>query len=180
MKMNDGRETILAVFREPEGLVRAARSLVEHGHEGFEAMSPVPVPELDDVLPRPPSSVRWFTLLGCIAGGISGLAFQVATVIMWPIWVGGKPILSWPAFVIVSFEMTILFGAIATFAGLMMNARLPMIGRDYYHEGCSQGDFALVISPDPNDFASIRALLLEAGSQDVREIEPASVLMGAD
>lgn len=178
--MNENREMLIAVFADSTRLIRAAQSLVNKGHDDFEALSPVPVPELDDVLSDKPSSVRWFTLAGCIAGGVLGLAFQIATVIMWPIWVGGKPIISLPAFIVVSFEMTILFGAIAAFVGLMMNARLPMIGRDYYHEGCSQSDFALVISLKPNERSLIEAIVRDAGAEDVRTAELQSVLLGIE
>ena len=178
--MSDKPETLLAVFQDSDGLIRAAKSLLDQGREEFEALSPMPVPGLDDVLPHRPSSVRWFTLLGCLAGAVLGMAFQIATVVMWPIWVGGKPIISLPAFVIVSFEMTILVGAIATMAGLMMNAKLPMIGRDFYHQGCSQSDFALVVKLRPEERPEVESLLREAGAAEVKQIEPQSVLLGIE
>lgn len=178
--MSKKSETFVAVFEDSAGLVRAAASLVNHGREDFEAMSPMPLPELEDILPHRPSSVRWFTLFGCIAGAVLGMAFQIATVVQWPIWVGGKPILSLPAFVVIAFEMAILVGAAATMAGLMINSKLPMIGRDYYHQGCSQSDFALAIKLDPEEQPAVESLLLEAGATEVKPTEPQSVLLGID
>ena len=173
-------ETLVAIFQDSDGLIRAAKSLVDQGREEFEALSPMPVSGLDDVIPHGPSNVRWFTLFGCIAGAVLGMAFQIATVVAWPIWVGGKPIISLPAFVIVAFEMTILGGAFATMAGLMMNSKLPMIGRDYYHQGCSQSDFALIIKLKPDERSEVESSLLEAGAIEVKLIEPQSVLLGIE
>jgi hypothetical protein len=178
--MNDNTETLVAVFHDSGGLVRAVKSLANRGLEAFEALSPVPLPELDEVAPHHPSSVRWFTLLGCVAGAILGMAFQVATTLAWPIRVGGKPIVSWPAFVVVAFEMTILFGALATMAGLMINSKLPMIGRDHYHQGAALSDFALIIECVSDERPSIETLLMEAGAIEVKTSEPKSVLLGID
>ena len=178
--MSNGKVTLKAVFSDSKGLVEAAKTLSGRGYDGLEALSPVPVPELEHALSRRPSSVRWFTLAGCVIGGVLGMAFQIATVLAWPIWVGGKPIVSLPAFVVVSFEMTLLFGAIATLTGLMLNARLPLIGREHYHRGCSQSDFALLVRLDPDERAPVEALLLEAGAKEVQTSEPQSVLLGVD
>jgi hypothetical protein len=178
--MSEKPETLVAVFQDSDSLVQAAKSLLDQGREEFEALSPMPVPELEDVLSRRPSNVRWFTLLGCIAGAVLGMAFQIATVVMWPIWVGGKPIMSLPAFVVIAFEMSILVGAVATMAGLMVNAKLPMIGRDYYHQGCSQSDFALIIKLDPDERPAVESSLLKAGATEVKQIEPQSVLLGIE
>ena len=178
--MADERETLLAVFEDSHGLTDAVRAMVDKGHEELEALSPAPVPELEELLPHRPSNVRWFTLLGCIAGAVLGMAFQIMTVIQWPILVGGKPIVSLPAFVIISFEMTVLFGALATLAGLFLNARLPQIGKDFYHDGCSQSYYALVIECDPGERASIETILRDAGASDVQTPGRKSVLLGAD
>lgn len=178
--MNDNTETLVAVFHDSGGLIRAVTSLVDRGHEAFEALSPMSLPELDEALPHRPSSVRWFTLIGCVAGAVLGMAFQIATVLAWPIWVGGKPIVSWPAFVIIAFEMTILFGALATMAGLMINSKLPMIGRDHYHQGAALSDFALIIECAPDERPSMETLLMEAGASEVKPSEPQSVLLGID
>jgi hypothetical protein len=180
LQMSEKLETLVAVFRDSDALVKAAKALVAQGNEEFEALSPMPVEGLDDVLPHRPSSVRWFTLLGCIAGAVLGMAFQIMTVVLWPIWVGGKPIISLPAFVIVSFEVTILVGAIATMAGLMMNAKLPLIGRDYYHQGCSQSDFAIVVKTNPDERAAVESSLREAGATEIKPVEPQSVLLGIE
>jgi len=178
--MPENHATLVGVFPDSRRLLEAVEAMREAGHNVLEALSPIPLPELDELLPHRPSSVRWFTLLGCIAGAVLGMAFQIMTVVQWPILTGGKPVVSLPAFVIISFEMTILFGASATLLGLMLNARLPQIGKDWYHEGCSQSDFALAVECDAAHRAEAEAMLLEAGARQVRAVEPKSVWIGAD
>ena len=176
--MSDGSETLLAVFDGPRRLAEGVEAMLKNDNDVLDVLSPFPIDEIDKLLPQRPSLVRWFTLLGCISGAVLGMAFQVMTVLQWPHLTGGKPVISLPAFVIVSFEMTILFGAIATFVGLIVNAGLPQIRREYFHSGSSRGDFALVVRSDPSDFESIEAALRDAGAHDVRPADPESAWLG--
>jgi len=178
--MSDRRETLLAVFGDARSLIEGVQAMVRGDKEILEALSPIPLPELEELLPGRPSFVRWFALMGCVGGGAFGLALQIGTVLQWPHLTGGKPALSLPAFVVVAFEMTILLGALATFAGLMIAAKLPQIGKDHYHDGCSQSDFALVVRCDQRERSSLETLLREAGAQEVRAVEPKSVWLRTD
>jgi hypothetical protein len=165
--MHDNWEALLAVFAGPQELIEGIRAMQRGGKQRLEALSPIPLPELEELLPQRPSQVRWFALLGCVAGGILGMTLQVMTVLHWPLLTGGKPIVSIPAFVVIAFEMTILFGGLATMLGLMLKAKLPPVIKECYHTGCSQSDFALVVWHDPPDYESIESLLREAGARDV-------------
>ena len=71
------------------------------------------------------SPVRVWTLVGGLTGAATGLAFTTWTSIDWPLVVGGKPMVSIPAFVPIIFELTVLFGALATVIGLFVLARMP-------------------------------------------------------
>lgn len=166
--MPDKREPLLAVFADAERLTDAIRAVQRRGNDRLEALSPIPLPELDELLPERPSQVRWFALVGCIAGALFGMGLQVMTALEWPLLVGGKPVVSLPAFVVIAFEMTILFGGLATLVGLMVNAKLPPIAKECYHAGCSRSDFALVVWHEPSEYASIEAALREAGAREVR------------
>ena len=178
--MNDKRETLVAVFPGPRELIEGIKATMRSGAEVVETLSPVPVAEVDELLPQRPSMVPWFTLLGCISGAVVGMGLQIGTVMQWPHLVGGKPAISLPAFVVVTFEMTILLGAVATFVGLLLNAKLPQITKEYYHSGCAKSDFALVLRHDPAERASVESMLFEAGAQEVRAVEAGMVLLGAD
>ncbi|MBI4830581.1 MAG: DUF3341 domain-containing protein [Candidatus Lindowbacteria bacterium] len=170
-QFRDNRPTTLAVFSSAEELTAAVNVMLRSGHRTMEALSPIPMPELDELLPQRPSTVRWFTFAGCIVGGLFGMALQVLTVLHWPLLVGGKPALSWPAFVVICFEMTILFGAFAALGGFMLNAKLPPIAKEHYHTGCSQSDFALLVRHDASEYASLEAQLRAAGATEVRLLE---------
>jgi hypothetical protein len=115
------------VFDGVEDLLRKLRELIEEGvrREDMQVLTPFPVEEVDDILRGPSSKVKFFTLFGALAGLVVGLAFTIYTVLSWPLMVGGKPIVSIPAFVIIAFELTILFGALATLGGFLLLAGLP-------------------------------------------------------
>jgi hypothetical protein len=173
--MTEEQGTLLAIFDDSVALEKGVRAALDGGNESMEVLSPIPLPELDELLPQKPSQVRWFTLAGCVAGAVMGLAFQIATVLQWPHLTGGKPPISLPAFVVISFEMSILVGAVATFVGLMKNARLPEIWKQYFHDGCSQADFAILLKCEQSKLEQTKGLLTEAGAREVRAAEPESV-----
>lgn len=114
-------------FDTADELVKALRDLVSEGVpvEDIQVIAPFPVEEVDGILRAPKSKLRFFTLAGALSGLIVGFAFTIYTVLSWPLMVGGKPIVSIPAFVIIAFELTILFGALATLTGFLLLAGLP-------------------------------------------------------
>jgi hypothetical protein len=126
------------VFNEKREFLAKLRQLLDAGvaRNRITVLSPYPVHEVDDLLPSPVSSVRFFALLGAIIGLLGGFAFTVYTVEVWPLISGGKPNVSIPAFLIIAFELTILFGAILSFVGFLHFCRIPDIERI-----CSSDEF---------------------------------------
>jgi len=166
--MNNPMETV-AVFKAPAELAEAVDEAKAAGAEIMDICSPVPLSELEELISRRPSPVRWFTLIGCVTGAAFGLWLQIYSVLSWPIQVGGKPIMSLSAFVIIAFEMTILIGALATFGGFLLTSRLPQFDGGMYHLKCSQDEFALIVRHEVDDYEKLRHLLQTKGA---REIEP--------
>jgi hypothetical protein len=115
------------VFQEKEKFLESLRELVRDGvpRERIRVITPFGVPEVEEILPRGRSNVRFFALLGAASGTVTGFAFTILTSLSWPLIVGGKPIVSLPPFVIIAFALTILFGALSTFAGFLLLSRLP-------------------------------------------------------
>ena len=108
---------MMAEFDSAQHLVDAARRTHEAGYRKIDAYSPFPVEELAEAIGFHKNSVALVALIGGITGGLAGYFMQYwIAVISYPINVGGRPFHSWPSFIIVTFEMTILFGAI--FGGL--------------------------------------------------------------
>ena len=115
------------IFREKERFLERLRELIRDGtpRERIRVITPFGVHELDEILPRGRSNVRFFGLLGAASGTVTGFAFTILTSLSWPLIVGGKPIVSLPPFLIIAFALTILFGALSTFAGFLLLSRLP-------------------------------------------------------
>lgn len=97
--------------------------------EDMTLIAPHPVHGFDERIDPKPSRLRYFTFLGALAGLVTGFAFPIYTVYSWPLITGGKPLVSIPAFVIIAFELTILFGGVISFLGFLLLARLPNLKR---------------------------------------------------
>jgi len=117
---------VMAEFDTPTGLVNAARAAREKGYRKLDAYSPFPVEELNDALHLHKNRLPLIVLIGGIVGGIAGYLLQYyVTVVNFPINVGGRPLHSWPAYIIITFELTILFAAISAVLGLLALCGLP-------------------------------------------------------
>ncbi|HEX9582427.1 MAG TPA: DUF3341 domain-containing protein [Gemmatimonadales bacterium] len=113
---------VLAGFRQVDAAAQAIRSLKEMGYRDFTVYTPVPNHEIADAVGHRVSPVRLWTLVGGLTGCVSGFAMTLWMSYDYPIVVGGKPLGSIPPYVIIAFELTILFGALATLAGLVFHA----------------------------------------------------------
>lgn len=118
---------IKAVYAHLDTFLTGIDRLKKAGFTGFEVMAPLPRHELlEAIYEGRPSPVRWWTLVGAISGMTSGLLLTSLTHASWPmINPGGKPTVAIVPFAVIMFECTILFGALATFAGMIVHAGLP-------------------------------------------------------
>lgn len=114
---------MLAEFDSAEKLVEAARRTRDAGYVRMDALAPFAVPGLDEALRLPRNRVPLIFLIGGICGGLGGFLMQVyADTYSYRINVGGRPLYSWPAFIPITFEMTILFaGLFGAFGMLALN-----------------------------------------------------------
>jgi hypothetical protein len=118
---------VTAEFDNPTALVNAARAAREKGYRKMEAYSPFPIEELHDVLHLHRNKLALIVLIGGVLGLLTAWVMQYyVTVIEFPINVGGRPLNSWPAYIIIMFELTILFAAISCVLGLLALCGLPM------------------------------------------------------
>ncbi|MEJ2503957.1 MAG: DUF3341 domain-containing protein [Gemmatimonadota bacterium] len=165
--MGGGR--YLGVFREVDAAVEAIEALRRAGVTDLESYSPLPQHELEHALHRPQSPVRLFTLVGGLTGAATGFALAIWTSLDWPLITGGKPIVSLPAFVIPAFELTILFGALATVAGMLINARLGPKGKDLaYDPSFSAGSFGVLADAPAGKGREVQRIMEEAGAAEVQ------------
>jgi molybdopterin-containing oxidoreductase family membrane subunit len=116
--------------------------------------------------------VRIFTLIGCLLGGTTGLVLTIATSLHYPLITGGKPIVSIPPFLIIVFELTILFGGLMTLGGMLLNARLPRAHIvPAYDPRFSEDRFGLWVRCESQDFDVVTRLLETAGAEEVHRAE---------
>jgi len=117
---------LLAEFRTPRGLVKAAHAVHDGGYTKVDAYTPYPMEEVIEALHLGHSHVPKLVLAGGIAGLLGGWGLQYWTsVINYPINIGGRPFNAWPAFVVPAFETTVLFAALAAVVGMLALNGLP-------------------------------------------------------
>jgi hypothetical protein len=117
---------VMAEFDSAQAIVDAARQTIAAGFRNVEAYTPVPIEELNDIIHKKRTILPTLSLLGGLVGLATGFGLQYwASVIEYPMNVGGRPFASWTAFVIPSYELTILFSALATAGGMIALNGLP-------------------------------------------------------
>jgi hypothetical protein len=170
---------LMAEFESPTAVVDAARRAHEAGYRRMDAYSPFPIEELTEALGVKRTRLPLIVLIGGIAGclGGYGLCYWVSAVV-YPLNIGGRPLHSWPAFIPVTFECTILLAALAAVFGMLALNGLPQPYHPVFNvprfELATRNHFFLCIeSRDPKfDKESTREFLenLE-GAVEVADVE---------
>jgi len=131
---------LMAEFDNPTALVNAARAAREKGFRKLDAYTPFPIEELSEALHLHKNRLPLIVLFFGICGGTLGYLLQYfVTVWYFPINIAGRPLHSWPSYIVITFEVTILFAAISTVLGLFALCGLPMP----YHPAFNVPRFAL-------------------------------------
>jgi hypothetical protein len=161
---------VLGVFGHLDATVEAVDKLKAGGHEGYTVYSPIPRHELEDAIAQPVSPVRAFTLVGGIAGCAIGAWLTLYMSYDWPVVVGGKPVGSVPPYVVIMFEMTILFGALTTILGIAFNALFAARrqGTIAYDPRFTNDKFGIFVPCGPERAGAVEQLLRGSGAEEVR------------
>ena len=118
---------LIAEFEDPQTLVSAAHRAHEGGYRRMDAYSPFPIEELHEALGMHHTKLPLLVLIGGLCGCLGGYGLQYwVSVIAYPLNIGGKPLHSWPSFVPVTFECTILGAALTAVLGMLALNGLPM------------------------------------------------------
>lgn len=169
---------LLAEYSSADELITAAKSVRTAGYTRFDAYSPLPIGGLAEAMGVRPSVLPFLVLIGGICGGLIGYGLQYwTTVEAYPVNVGGRPPHSWPAFIPVTFELTVLGASIAAVLGMLALNGLPQP----YHPLFNVPDFSLasqnrfflcVEVTDPKyDREQTEALLKRSGAINVIRAE---------
>jgi len=131
---------VMAEFDNPTDLVAAAQRTYEAGYRRINGYSPYPIEELSEAIGFTRTGLPLIVLIGGILGGLGGFFMQYwMEVIDYPLNVGGKPYNSWPAFIPITFECTVLVAAFAAVLGMLVLNKLPQP----YHPVFNAPNFAL-------------------------------------
>jgi len=160
--------TLVSVFDLPDDAATAIRKLRGRGFEDIESYSPAPFEQIDEAMDPRPSKVRAFTLVGGLTGVFTGFLMQIWMSLEWPIKIAGKAYTSIPPYVIIGFELTILFGGILTLIGLLLVGRLyPRPLDAAYSPRFSAEEFGVVVKVGERDVAEVDGLLRSLSAKEV-------------
>ena len=160
--------SILGVFDRG---IQAANAIVAIRRDrlgNVVAYGPVAHHAIDQALRTDISPVRLFTLIGGILGCVSGFALPIYTVLDWPLITGGKPLISIPPFVVIAFELTILFAAVGGMVGFLLLAHLPRMRGAAVDRRFTEDRFGVQVTCDTDHLAAIRTHLEQAGAAEIR------------
>ena len=147
---------VMAEYESSQALVDAARKVVAEGFAKVEAYSPVPIEELNDIIHRKRTILPRLVLAGGLTGMATGFALQYwASVIEYPMNIGGRPLASWTAFIVSSYELTILFAALTAAFGMALLSGLPqpyhpVFNVERFSMASSDKFFLVIEAGDPN------------------------------
>jgi hypothetical protein len=162
---------LFAVYSNLDDLIDGVRALKRVGQQQFQVFSPVPHHDIERLLERKPSPVKVFTLVGGLFGLVIGWAITIGPLPDFNLHVGGKPIVSVPPFGVVAYISTILFGALATVVGLILNARLPQVSLvTGYDERISSSHFGIQVYCAGDAVEGLTNLLKSGGALDVTHV----------
>jgi hypothetical protein len=169
----------MAEFDTPDGLVQAATKARLAGYRRMDAYSPIPIEELDEALDMRRTKLPLLVLIGGICGGIGGFLLQVwVSAVAYPMNIGGRPIISWPQFIPVTFETTVLGAALTAFIGMWALNKLPqpyhpVFNVDAFSRATTDRFFLLIETADPRfDRAATWKFLETMHPVGVSEVAP--------
>jgi len=164
---------VLALYDDPDKLLVAAAIAKEHGFPDLDAYTPYAVHGLSEALGIKKSWVPYVTLVMGLSGAALGLTFMIWTSAYdWPINVGGKPMVSLPAFIPITFECGVLIGGTMTLAALLLACGLPNLNKPILDRDLTNDRFGLWIpesGPEWNETRVIHALR-STGAVDIRVV----------
>jgi molybdopterin-containing oxidoreductase family membrane subunit len=161
---------VIAIFKHLDTLCRAIEKIRERGDfAGHEVLSPTSYHEIEHACGFGASPVRYFTLIGALTGTSFGFGLPLLCDWDWPLVVGGKTagVYSLPAYVVIGFECTILFGVLATILGMLVMGRLPNPKRRVLDVRTTDDHFGIFV-PGARTDGQQAHFLKECGATEVR------------
>jgi hypothetical protein len=168
---------LLAEFPDREALLAAARATSAAGYRSIDAYTPLPVEGLSEAIGFHHTRLPWVVFTGAVLGALGGFGMQLyASAVHYPVNVGGRPYNSWPAFIPITFELTILGAATFAVFGLLALNGLPtpyhpLFNVDRFELASREALFLCVKSKDPKfDLRDTRHFLESLSPREIFEV----------
>ena len=163
----DKSKAVVGVFTYMDDLINAIKKVKDKSLD-YRVYSPVPNHELEDVVYPQKSPVRFVTATGAVMGLCAGFALAILTSMDWPLRTSAKAINSMPAFVVVGYEWTILWGGLATLGALFFFCKIPsMFSAIGYDPRFSHDKFGLVVGCSGDTTGEVKELMISSGADEV-------------
>jgi hypothetical protein len=161
---------ILGLFYHADQALNAAGQIKECGAMEISLMSPVPLEGVEKVLGKKKSSIKRFTFFGTLLGMLTGFILAAGTAVLYILPTGGRPIIPLPPYLVISYEVGILFGVLATIIGFLISVRLPALKARHYSPETHIDKFGILVTCSQLDDERIRTIILAAGAEEVRQL----------
>jgi hypothetical protein len=159
---------ITGSFTDETQCARAIEELRAAQVGDFNAFSPIPSHKIEHAIGQRKSPVRWIVLAGGISGVLTGLAITLGTTYEWGLNAGGKPLASWPPFIVICFELMVLLGGIFGFLGVLTLSGVPAMEMAPGYDGRFGEDrFGIVVRCDEAEAPRVESMLRELGADQV-------------
>jgi hypothetical protein len=169
---------LMAEFIEHDQVLHAARRTYAEGYRNIDAFSPFPIEGLAEAIGHEHTNVPFVTLIGGMIGGLGGYFMQwIAMARLYPLNVGGRPYNSWPNFIPITFELTILIASLTAFISVFIFNRLPELHHPVFNtpefSRASIDRFFLLIEADDPMFnlARTQTFLKGLGAYKISTVE---------
>ncbi len=162
---------VLGIFAHVDTTLQAIRDLRAKGFADLTVYTPVPIEEIEEEVEkvRPLSKVRLFTLVGGLTGTTTAFFLTIWSSLKWALVTGGKDPVSIPPFIIIAFELTILFGGLATLLSILVLGRLPKVRPSLTYDPRFTVDrFGVAVACAADRAETVKSLLSAAGAEEVR------------
>jgi hypothetical protein len=159
---------LVGIYSHVDELMEVVRKIKDKKPERLVVYTPTSVHQLHDELESRKSPVRYFTLAGALTGLFGGFFVAIWSSMKWGLITGGKPIVSSPPFIVVGFEMTILFGALATLIGLIITNHFPNYRvANSYDERFSRDKFGIAVRIAEEEKQAYEDILQSTGAEEI-------------
>jgi len=169
---------VMAEYESGQAVVEAARRAIAQGFTKVEAYTPVPIEELNDIIHKKRTILPRLVLAGGLTGMATGFMLQYwASVIEYPMNVGGRPLASWTTFIVPSYELTILFASLTAAIGMVIMSGLPqpyhpVFNVERFSMASSDKFFLVIERGDPKfDRDQVSDFLRATGAKGVYDCE---------